>query len=393
MILKELDPHTATDPFSRAGRRAEETLAHYLRRAFAGREDVWVYNGLRLERGDDAAQIDHLIVHTWGMIIVESKSVTTKVKINEHGEWQRLVGGHFRGMASPIQQAKRQGEFLRAYLQDHREQLRGKYLLGMQQGGFANMPLDVLVAISDDAVIQRPRKPELPEVHKADVVAGQVLELLARYRRINTPFNFNSKDVLYDFRKEEIDRILPFLLAHHRPLTRSELRNGSGDGRRSVDTAPENDQPIPTGMRGLQVLSPPLGIPDSVSVVDPSVTSLSASDIRPREVVSAQPNPGVSTTPPEAVRPEVDTVGAAGMAPEATFRCRSCAGDRLVVTWGRYGYYFKCAACQGNTPIRQSCATCGGREKIRKDADTYFAGCEACGTSHLFFIYGPTDKT
>ena len=71
MIAKEFDPFTDTDKRQLAGRKAEGQIAFYLKRAF--------------EHGD-AAQIDHLVFHRWGMILVESKSVTGTVRVNEHGE-------------------------------------------------------------------------------------------------------------------------------------------------------------------------------------------------------------------------------------------------------------------------------------------------------------------
>ena len=82
-------------------------MAHYLQRAFAADVDIHVLHDLRLEDaeqpGDDgspgACQIDHLVVHRWGMFIVESKSVTEEVRIRSDGAggdeelWWNLVYG------------------------------------------------------------------------------------------------------------------------------------------------------------------------------------------------------------------------------------------------------------------------------------------------------------
>ncbi len=56
MIVKELDPFSSTDASARTGHRAEEQIAFYLRRAFADQPNCRVFNGVRLERGNDAAQ-------------------------------------------------------------------------------------------------------------------------------------------------------------------------------------------------------------------------------------------------------------------------------------------------------------------------------------------------
>jgi hypothetical protein len=218
VIVKELDPLSAADPLAHAGHQAEAQLAHYLRRAFETDAQLFVYHGLRLEQGEDAAQIDHLILHPFGMILVESKSVTTRIKVNEHEEWMRAWSGTWRGMPSPIRQVQRQGEFLRAYLQAHREGLRNKYWFGRRQGGFRYMPLDRLVAISDEGIIDRPRRVPLPELCKADQVAERIRGLVAQYRKANHWANLNSNEGLYCFNEAELARVRAFLLAHHRPL-------------------------------------------------------------------------------------------------------------------------------------------------------------------------------
>jgi hypothetical protein len=148
-------------------------MAFYLRRAFAEAPDVLVFNDLRVERNGEIAQIDHLILHRWGMIIIESKSVTSRVKINEREEWSRLWDGRDRGMASPVLQAKRQADLLRRLLDDHALDLVGK-VFGLMQVRFGAMPIDLLVAISDDGVIQRTKKNPLPEVMKADQISERV---------------------------------------------------------------------------------------------------------------------------------------------------------------------------------------------------------------------------
>ena len=61
-------------------------MAFYLKWAFADDPGVHVFHNLRLEVGSDAAQIDHLILHRGGAVIIESKSVTSSVRINERDE-------------------------------------------------------------------------------------------------------------------------------------------------------------------------------------------------------------------------------------------------------------------------------------------------------------------
>jgi len=85
MILKERNAaeHRDADRLSEAGAKAEEQMAFYLRRVFQEREDVLVFNDLRLvDENGDTAQIDHLVMHGRGFVLIKSKSVTTEIRVN-----------------------------------------------------------------------------------------------------------------------------------------------------------------------------------------------------------------------------------------------------------------------------------------------------------------------
>lgn len=65
--------------------------------------------------------------------------------------------------------------------------------------------------------------------------------------------------------------------------------------------------------------------------------------------------------------------------------CRACGRDRLSIQYGKYGYYFKCAECEGNTPLKVSCGQPGHKERIRKEGLRFYRECAECGTSTLYF--------
>jgi hypothetical protein len=325
MILKDPDPSTATDALSKAGRRAEEQMAFYLRRAFAESPDFLVFNDIRVERNGEIAQIDHLILHRWGTIIIESKSVTSRVKINEREEWSRYWDGRDRGMASPVLQAKRQADLLRRLLDDHAADLVGK-ILGLLQVRFGSMPIDLLVAISDDGVIQRTKKNPLPEVMKADQISERVKQLVAQHKKDSSPLNFKS-DTAYTLSVAEVEKIRIFLLAKHKP-------------------AMNNPEPVPVVAQPVEYSTPPM-----------------------------------VATPPTGLDPP-SPAKASGHA------CRHCGSADLTIEYGRYGYYFKCSACDGNTPIKAICSACGSKPKLRKSGPKFWADCGECDRSLLFFENG-----
>lgn len=66
-------------------------------------------------------------------------------------------------------------------------------------------------------------------------------------------------------------------------------------------------------------------------------------------------------------------------------QCRSCKSGTLSIVYGKFGYYFKCGACGGNTPVKIGCGKDGHNERIRKTGTHFFRECAECGTSSLFF--------
>jgi len=64
--------------------------------------------------------------------------------------------------------------------------------------------------------------------------------------------------------------------------------------------------------------------------------------------------------------------------------CKKCGGNKGAVLYGKYGYYFKCGACNGNTAIRFTCLP-GHSPKLRKQGNEFFRDCADCGTTAKYF--------
>ena len=121
-------------------------MAHYLRRFFGSSAEVDVLNYLRIELGGEVAQMDHLVLHPYGLLIVESKSVSGSVQIKDDGQWIRWFAKQPQGMRSPVTQAKMQLMLLKELLDKTVK----------QKGFFDQVAMDVVVAISDSGTIQWP---------------------------------------------------------------------------------------------------------------------------------------------------------------------------------------------------------------------------------------------
>ena len=204
MILKPIDlaPQRAT-----SGRpaTAERQMALPPARFASG---LFVLNNLRIVDPDqpefDGCQRlpDRPPRRTAGGIFIVEQSVTDESPsaptATAATRWTRRFRGREQGIESPIQQARRQGEFLRAMLSRHHETLRSrlpvglrtakKVLAGTEYAGYRFMPIQIVVAISDTGKICRINewhertKPFCDFVVKADLVGGKILSEFKRHR-------------------------------------------------------------------------------------------------------------------------------------------------------------------------------------------------------------------
>ncbi|WP_404380380.1 nuclease-related domain-containing protein [Caenispirillum salinarum] len=327
MILKELDDVPAADRFSLAGHRAEKDLAFYLKRGFGRDRKIHVLNGVRIEHDDDAAQIDHLILHPYGFIIVESKSVHDTVHIDRHGHWSRTFKGQRKGMGSPILQAERQVDFLKTVFDDRKEEVIGT-LFGIQQG-LGGRAYDVLVAISDNGRITCEKGALDPRICKADEVVDRVRDIYKSYKP-----GLRLLDSRPTFRLSDMDSIATFLVENHRPVG---------------TTAPYVVEPSPWPGFGMRA--------------EPELV-------------------------PEKPRRAHKTKVAAPL--ELAHTCGKCGDNAaLRILYGPYGYYFKCGACGGNTKAQATCEACGKPARVRKQGRDFFAECQSCGVSRAYFTNSP----
>lgn len=323
MILKPYVDREERDPRRAAGRRAERQMAHYLDRHFHDRKKLHVLHDVRIEHDGEVAQMDHLVVHGFGVAIVESKSVSTSVRINAAGEWERQWDGRWRGMPDPILQGERQGLVLKRLLASRESELLDK-LLGLIQGTFTHMALDVFAAISDDGTIKRAKARQAPRAMKADAIPKAVEDLVATHRRDARLFNPNLiafAKAPRDFNDAELLRVGHFLR-----------------------------------VRSTDVLVEPPVVPEPAA---------------PRTSVASSP-PVAPTQPATSVNPGRAVVI------RSTVACKSCGGADLEAAVGRYGPYAKCRSCSANTAVKIACAGCGERVRLDTGPDGFDGRCGAC---------------
>ena len=105
MVLKELDPFYGRTQEEIAGRIAQDRMAYHLRRYFGKSDEIDVLNYLRVGSGTGVAHVDHLVLHAYGLMVVERENITGRVQIKDDGQWLRVRDGEVTEMRSPITRA------------------------------------------------------------------------------------------------------------------------------------------------------------------------------------------------------------------------------------------------------------------------------------------------
>jgi hypothetical protein len=93
-----------------------------------------------------------------------------------------------------------------------------------------------------------------------------------------------------------------------------------------------------------------------------------------------------TNTPTIVASPAAPVYSSAAPETKDAMACRKCNSKKMEIMYGKFGYYFKCGECDGNTPIKIACGTIGHNERIRKEGKKFFRECSDCGSSSVYFI-------
>lgn len=351
-------------------------MASHLRRAFKTDPDVFVFNDLRLVFEGEVAQIDHLVLHRGGMVLIESRSVSGEVLVNERAEWVRWTDSHHEGMLSPVEQARRHEAVLRAMLGAKSERLRDRTPLETErERSGLDWPIDFLIVASDECRITR--EVDVPELCRVDQATGVIDAIVERRQRGHRSLNVLHDDGVQRLSPAEMGRLVQCLSSSHTPGQEGEesgdegmpdSRDGTPSALPEAPEASESLQPL-AALKAPEVLAPPV-IPEAA-----------LPEIAPPAAVEPP-------APPAAEEPVAAARGAARPAREEPPPfCGDCGSLEVHMRYARtsHPYYFRCDRCGGITPARWECSVCGTPARIVKRGNDFFRECKTCNTSEYFF--------
>lgn len=339
MIIKENLNRAPQDRFQKAGYEAERKVAYYLKMAFGDDSNLLILHDLRVEFEDGiTAQMDHLVIHEHGLIVVESKSVAGKLQVQDDGQWirwysQKVGKDSSIGMENPIKQASRQGQTLKKVL------LSGASN-DVTRKAILNLPVDVLVTFStiNGGVFIAKNRQLYPEVCAADVVDDHVNRIVSDRAKSAKTQDFNLSE-------SHRTKLAEHLVKIHKPYIATNLMY-------------EKLYPKPA------ILEKPPKVEQKTSEY------IALEKPKPETVLGIIAGAVLNT-----------------FFAESNFKhaCRKCKSDKLEIRFGK-NYYFKCLSCDENNRIDATCPKCKSLLKIRKDKKQFFAECSACKASELFHI-------
>ncbi|CAG4968819.1 nuclease-related domain-containing protein [Novilysobacter luteus] len=327
----------------RAGERAEREAAYLIDFDYAASPNWAVIHDLRIEHAGRVAQIDHLLINRWmDIYALETKSFHSGVKINDDGEFLRWNNYRktYEGMASPLQQSER-------HIQVLRDVVAG-IALPTRLGVRIAPAFHSFVLVSPNAKIYRPKRFDTSRVIKADQLKKAIWRDIDSENGLIALLKTAAKIVSGD----TIEYVARQLAALHQPQEESGQRAA---GREDDVTG----QPLRASVR------PDGRIEPTIDFASGFATARGSSTI-PSGVQYGATNSGTDV---------------------AQCACKSCRSSEGSVLSGRYGYYFKCAACGTNTAIRFTCAP-GHTPRLRGERGAFYRECAQCGSSELFHRNG-----
>ena len=225
MVAKEIDPFKSHHAYEQAGQTAMERIAATLKIGFKTapksltKTTIRLFHGFRLDNGSYAVQFDHLIVHQYGVILIENRAEPADVRVNPLGEWTQIYNAAELRISSPVTQGERKLGYLKSFLEEN----ISLFLPNRKTTAvFSPLPFDMLIAISDEGEFSTAPGMNMPRVCRSADTAKRLISLIEQQR------NAAKKRLGLGYHKEkmlsgdEVFKVTSFLRAQHKMLEREE---------------------------------------------------------------------------------------------------------------------------------------------------------------------------
>ncbi len=186
------------------GYRAEKENAYYLDFHFESRDKLVLLHDIRIEHNGRTAQFDHILIEPLGITILESKSFTGELTINEDNSLNVKYGKYTKTFPNPIEQNNRHEKVLYEFIHNSLEVPKRFKLMG-------GIPIYSKVIIHPNTTVTNKTLPEGFERSDAFATSrNKVIDKMNAAKILLSTVTFVTKD----FAKE----IATVLVNGHKPI-------------------------------------------------------------------------------------------------------------------------------------------------------------------------------
>jgi hypothetical protein len=191
------------------GSKGEENAAYFINFYYEYSTNWAIIHDLRIEHKGKVAQIDHVLINRlFDFYILESKSYSQKIQINERGEFSAVYNNKKIGIESPIEQNKRHIHLLASFLNDNE-------ILPKRLGVSIKPKFYNYILISPKTTIKRPVKSKF---NTDNIIKADTLRSVIEKNADNAPIHEIGRIVtLSSF--DTIANMAKTIVSHHKPYS------------------------------------------------------------------------------------------------------------------------------------------------------------------------------
>lgn len=112
------------------GYEAEKQNAYYMDYYLKDNKHVIILHDLRIEYNGESAQIDHMLITRFGIELLESKSFTGEVTINEDNSINVKYNNKIKSFPNPLEQSKRHAKLISDFINNSLDMGKRIQILG-----------------------------------------------------------------------------------------------------------------------------------------------------------------------------------------------------------------------------------------------------------------------
>jgi len=304
------------------GYESEKNNAYYLDFISKDSKRHYLLHDIRIEYNGRVAQIDHLIISRLGIELLESKSFSGILTINQDGSLSVDYGKSKKTFPNPTEQNKRHAKVLIDFI-------NSKIELPSNIKLFGGIPIETKVLINPKTTISNKTLPD----------------------------GFVRTDSFFTIRDSESEKM-------------------------STISAFKSLGKIMTLGRALEIAKLLIKFhkPHKIDYSKKYNITIDYQPIGQNKCMQAFIKEEVLSKKVDICRQVHNEIAL----------CSKCKSPNLEIRYGKYGYYFKCLFCNGNTSLHLTCKTEKCKPRLRKKKLKFYKVCDICKTEELFFENKPS---